>query len=385
MKRISIVCIILIAGLSFPSLSCGKQSPEKKKAEKDKAQSFILLSDLHYCDTQYYDLDAMKEEKPGDYTQITKTYAPVTDENWDDLFDRVRGRIQAHRPEIAGIVQLGDLSEGLANVEGYAEAMAEGVVSAVKDLKLGVPWVFTKGNHDITGVGAQKAEAVAAYAEHYSSYAQEQGAENVEDGNCTFRKGNVLFVVLDVYSKKTDPVEYARRHLEESDAEFKFVCMHEPAVPTTERCWHYMKSKPDEEREKFLEILAQNKAVVLCGHLHRYSVLRRNTQYGPVIQIMVNSATSLKRKNQPSYDFSAGDYGAALAEWKPDYKPETFEQRKAVLTKEAEKVDFYKMNNLAGYGILSIDPKKDKVTLKYYAAFEEEPYDEVDITALYKN
>jgi hypothetical protein len=59
------------------------------------------------------------------------------------------------------------------------------------------------------------------------------------------------------------------------------------------------------------------------------------------------------------------------------------EERRATLTKEAEQVDFYKMNNLAGYAIISIDTKKETVTLKYYAAFEEDPYDVVDITELY--
>lgn len=386
MKKISIVCISLFIGLSIPCYSCTKGSPGKKKEpEKEKAMSFVLLSDLHHCDTQFYDLDAMLEEKPGDHTQITKTYAPVTAENWDDFFDSISDRMAGHSPKVKGIVQLGDLSEGLANVTGYANAMAKNVVEAVQDLDLGVPWIFTKGNHDITGVGEHKAEAVAAYTKYYTEFARTQGCENVNDGNCTFRSGDVLFVVLDVYNKKVDQAEFVRQHLENSDAKYKFVCMHEPAIPTTERCWHYLKSKTDQERESFLEILAKNKAIVLCGHLHRYSVLRRNTQFGPVIQIMVNSATSLKRSNKPSYSFSTADYGAALANWKPTYKPETLEQRKAVLAKEAEKVDFYKMNNLAGYGILNIDTKKDKIVLEYYAAFEDEPFDVVDITELYKN
>ena len=383
MKRILIVCVIMIAGLSFPCQSCAKESPGKKKSGKDSSMSFVLLSDLHHCDTKYYNLDAMLEEKPGDHTQITKTYAPVTKENWDDLFASIQDRMESCTPAVKGIVQMGDLSEGLANVEGYADAMAKNVIDEIKNLDFDVPWVFVKGNHDITGVGKHKAEAVASYTKYYTKFVQEQGCEHVEDGNCVFRKGDALFVVLDVYNKNTDQVEFVRKHLEESDAKYKFVCMHEPAIPTTERCWHFMRTKPEAEREAFLEILGKNKAIVLCGHLHRYSVLRRNTKSGPVIQIMINSATSLKRQNKPRYEFKTSDYGAPLADWKPTYKPETLEERRATLVKEAEYVDFYKMNNLAGYGILSIDGKKEKVTLKYYAAFEEEPYDVVDITELY--
>lgn len=384
----------MIFGLSIPCISCTKESSsgggatvspgkDKPSNKKGESMSFVVLSDLHYCDTQFYDLDALLEEKPGDHTQITKTYAPVTEGNWGDLFEYVNDRIKACHPEVKCIVQLGDLSEGLANVTGYADAMAKNVVEEVKDLKFDIPWIFTKGNHDITGVGEHKAEAVSAYTKYYTAFVREQGCEHVEDGNCVYRIGDVLFVVLDGYNKKIDQVAYARQHLQESDAKYKFVCMHEPAVPATERCWHYMKSKSDEEREAFLEVLAENKAIFLCGHLHRYSVLRRQTKCGPFVQIMVNSATSLKRSSKPSYNFGTSDYGAALADWKPNYKPETLDERRATLTKEAGKVDFYKMNNLAGYAILSIDTKKETVTLKYYAAFEEEPYDVVDITELY--
>lgn len=374
-----------MVGLTLPCYSCMKSNPESndKSSGKKSSMSFVLLSDLHYCDTEYYDLEAMLKDKPGDYTQITKTYAPVTEGNWDDLFDSIRSRMKSCSPNVECIVQLGDLSEGLANVAGYADAMAENLIKEVEDLNMGVPWVFVKGNHDVTGVGEYKAEAAEAYTRHYTTFMQKQGCQYVDNGNCVFRKGDVLFIILDGYNKKIDQIEFVRKHLEETDAEYKFVCMHEPAVPATERCWHYMKSKPDEEREEFLEILARHKAIYLCGHLHRYSVLRRNTGSGPLIQIMINSATSLKRQSKPGYDFRTSDYGAALADWKPDYKPETLDQRRETLRKEAEKVDFYKMNNLPGYGIISIDGEKGTVVLKYYAAFEEEPYDVVDITELY--
>ena len=196
------------------------------------------------------------------------------------------------------------------------------------------------------------------------------------------------FTMLDVpslsfqlFNRTLDQTEFMRKALEESDAKYKFVCMHEPAVPATERCWHYLKNSP-ERRPEFLKAIAENKAVFLCGHLHRYSVLRRNTEWGPVVQVMVNSVTDLKRQVTPSYELGLKDYGAGLVEWKPDYSPSNREWRLETLTAEAEYVDYYNMTNLPGYALISINGKTGNIMLRYYPAWSDEPYDEVNLTEL---
>ena len=37
------------------------------------------------------------------------------------------------------------------------------------------------------------------------------------------------------------------------------------------------------------------------------------------------------------------------------------------------------------YGILNVDPGKDRITFEYYAAFADEPFDTVDVTSLIEN
>lgn len=52
---------------------------------------------------------------------------------------------------------MGDLSEGLAGSPQKAIQMANSAFKAVNKMNLKVPFIMTKGNHDITGPGAKEA------------------------------------------------------------------------------------------------------------------------------------------------------------------------------------------------------------------------------------
>ena len=350
--------------------------------------SFIIMGDLHYCEARFYDLDAMLAEKPSDYRQITQTYDPVTKANWKDQIAIVADAARKATPAASCIVQLGDISEGLGNTAGGPDAIARNVISVLRETDSGCPWVLVKGNHDITGVGdACKAEAKAAFPKYYTPFIKEQTAvTDITDATYAYEVGGVLFVVLDAYNSSQDQTAFAKKALESSRAKYKFVCLHEPVIPATERCWHYLRSKSTATREAFLKVIAENKAYVLCGHLHRYSVLRRNTEWGPIVQVMANSVTNVARTASTSNTLDGVQYyGTYLCDtYKPDYSPSNHETRHAQLEAEAPFVDYYKMNTLAGYGIITVNSETDKVILKYYQAFNDgTPYDTVDLTELY--
>lgn len=386
MKKILLVSLLaatLCLVCAAPSCAADNPAPERAPG-KAGPTSFIVLGDVHYCDADLYDLDRMLAEKPGDHRQITDTYAPVTAANWPDQLRTLKARIDRTKPRVQCIVQLGDLSEGLANTAGGADRIAENVIRVLREAKTGVPWILTKGNHDVTGVGtACREEARTAFRRFYTPFIRKQTGSEVTDANYTCRIGEVLFVVLDAYNSAVDQTAFAKEALENTTAKYRFVCMHDPAIPATERCWYYLRSKPAAEREAFLRVLAENRAVFLCGHLHRYSVLRRDTPWGPIIQVMTTSVTNLRRSAKPAYQFGTDQYGEQLVDRKADWNPQTAAERRATLRKESEHVSYYKMNNLAGYAVIEVDPEKDRVLLRYYPAFGEEPYDEVDLTALY--
>jgi len=159
------------------------------------------------------------------------------------------------------------------------------------------------------------------------------------------------------------------------------VAVHEPVIPVTERCWHMFRQDP-EQRGRLLEVIARHKAIVLCAHLHRYSVVSRNTPNGPIVQVMVNSV--VKERNYVKPDRIITEYGPSLAENLPDWQPETFAARKAMLAEEAKFVTFYKQTDLPGYALIKTNGKKGSVQLEYYAAFGQKAYDSIDLTKLMK-
>ncbi|MDB4584230.1 metallophosphoesterase [Draconibacterium sp.] len=335
-----------------------------------------MLGDLHYDLLQDHDMDWLRN-KPEDLRQVTKEYTVYTRENWADFMTVVKTRAASEEPPVKDILQLGDLSEGLAGTEEKAMQMASNTIKAIDASQMPVPWIIAKGNHDITGPGAKK-----AFQEHYiPMFRKQTNNTEINSASYSYSYDHVQITCIDPWDSETDIITFLENELSESDAKFKFVMVHEPVIPVTERCWHILR-KEEEKREKFLEVLARNKAIILCGHLHRYSVVARNTAYGPVVQVMAVSVVKDRKYQKPSNVIT--EYGPSLAENKPDWQPETLDARKAILSEEAKYVTYFKQTDLPGYAIINIDENENSILLKYYAAFGDKPYDIVDLKKLMK-
>jgi len=338
--------------------------------------SFLILGDLHYDLLVDHDMNWLST-KPDDLRQVTKEYTIYTRKNWSDFMGILRQKVQTVEPPVKAVIQLGDLSEGLAGSDEKAGQMAADVMKAVEAVNMPVPWIITKGNHDITGTGAFE-----AFQEFYVPMIRKQtNNPEIKNASYSYISGNVQVTCLDPWDKNTDMVAFLEKELSASKAKFKFVAIHEPVIPVTERGWHTLRQNP-EQREKLLEVIARNKAIVLCGHLHRYSVVRRNTPFGPIVQVMINSVVKDRKYQEPPRVITK--YDPSLAENMPNWQPETLEARKAILAEEAKYVTFYKQTNLPGYAIIKVDNEKESVQLEYYAAFGKVPYDKIDLTKLLK-
>jgi len=359
-KRLFI--IIILAFVSFQSYA--------------QKSSFLILGDLHYDLLGDHDMNWLSK-KPDDLRQVTKEYNVNTAKNWIDFMEIIHQKVQNIKPNIKAIIQLGDLSEGLAGSNEKAMQMASNTKKAVELTNMSVPWIIAKGNHDITGPGA-----LEAFQEIYIPLFREQTQNpEIKNASYSYTSGDIQITCLDPWDKNTDMVVFLEKELSTSKAKFKFVAIHEPVIPVTERCWHTLKQNP-EQREKLLKVIAQYKAIVLCGHLHRYSVVRRNTPYGPIVQVMVNSVINDRNLLNPGHVIT--QYGSSLVDNVPDWQPETREIRKAILTEEAKYVTFYKQTDLPGYAIIKVDGAKESIQLEYYAAFGKEPYDKIDLSQLLK-
>lgn len=357
-----ILTVILIVIIFVPSFS--------------QKSSFIVLGDIHYDLLEDHDMAWLKT-KPDDLRQVTKEYTIYTGLYWKDFISVLKGKVKNTRPEVKAIVQAGDFSEGLAGSPEKARQMASNAMKAIDASDMHVPWIIAKGNHDVTGPGS-----IDAFTEFYTPMFRKQTGDNkIMNASYSYRYDNVQITCIDPWDKSVDMVDFLDNELSSSNAKFKFVVVHEPVVPVTERCWYTLRYEP-EKREKLLEVIARNKAIVLCAHLHRYSVVARKTDFGPIVQVMVVSVIKDKDYLIPSKVIT--EYGASLAEGYPDWEPATLEIRKQILTEEARFVTFYKQTDLPGYALIKINGKKGTVVLDYYAAFGQKPFDSVNLTELIK-
>ena len=339
--------------------------------------SLIVLGDTHYDLLEDHDMDWLKE-KPGDLRQVTEEYTVYTEKNWHDFMQVLKKKQKSVTPPVKAVVQLGDLSEGLAGNPEKAKQMASNAIKAIENINMPVPWIIAKGNHDITGPGAKE-----AFQEFYVPMFREQtNNPKINNASYSYQYDNVQITCIDPWDQETDMAAFLEDQLSNSDAKFKFVAIHEPIIPVTERCWHTLR-RNEAQREKLLEVIAKNKAIVLSGHLHRYSVVKRNTPYGPIVQVMVISV--IKDKNYLNPETVITEYGPSLAENVPEWQPETLEARKAMLAEEAKYVTYYKQTDLPGYAVIKMNDKDDNVVLEYYAAFGKKPYDIINLTDLLKN
>lgn len=339
-----------------------------RAAEKDET-CLLVLGDLHYDLLENHDL-AWLATTNDDLRQVTTQYTVYTARYWCPFTQRLARKARSTGTD--AVLQLGDLSEGLAGTPQLAEQMARSVFRAIDSIGFGVPVVVTKGNHDITGPGAREAFDRV----YLPNMARLAGHEHLKSANYATRIGDVLLVSYDPWDRENHGLDALERNLASSDARYKFVLVHEPVIPVNERCWHLLRNDND-LRERLLRIIAREKAVVLSAHLHLYSVVRRDTPDGPVVQIGVNSVVRDSTMLVPRRVIT--QYGPSLALDVPEWQPQTLDQRCAWLAAEAPHVRYFKQADLPGYGLLRINRADNTLRFEYYAAFGDEPYDVIEL------
>lgn len=339
-----------------------------RAAEKDET-CLLVLGDLHYDLLENHDL-AWLATTNDDLRQVTTQYTVYTARYWCPFTQRLARKVRSTGTD--AVLQLGDLSEGLAGTPQLAEQMARSVFRAIDSIGFGVPVVVTKGNHDITGPGAREAFDRV----YLPNMARLAGHEHLKSANYATRIGDVLLVSYDPWDRENHGLDALERNLASSDARYKFVLVHEPVIPVNERCWHLLRNDND-LRERLLRIIAREKAVVLSAHLHLYSVVRRDTPDGPVVQIGVNSVVRDSTMLVPRRVIT--QYGPSLALDVPEWQPQTLDQRCAWLAAEAPHVRYFKQADLPGYGLLRINRADNTLRFEYYAAFGDEPYDVIEL------
>ncbi|HEX2846117.1 MAG TPA: hypothetical protein VHN59_06185 [Chitinophagaceae bacterium] len=136
-------------------------------------------------------------------------------------------------------------------------------------------------------------------------------------------------------------------------------------------------------RNRFLNLLAQHKVIVLSAHLHEYSVLSRETDSGNIVQVMVNSVNRGLEPPQPK-GYITEYKGDGWISADPDWQPATREVRRKILKEEKKHIRSFRRADLPGYAVISVSADKEEVILNYYNGLSEKPYEQINLTALQK-
>ncbi len=338
----------------------------------------MLLGDLHFDKLEHHDMAWLEKNKGGDLSQI-RNYSRITADIMPKLFATVRESVAATRA--AFVLQVGDLVEGLCGTEKLAARQDGEALAFVRDAQLGVPFIFTKGNHDVTGDGASE-----AFAHVCQPYLSEQtagftGGGKLASANYAIGHGGALFCFFDAYDKAS--LDWLEAVLASRTARHCFVVIHPPVVPYGARAtWHlYSSAKDKAKREKLLELLGRQNAFVLGGHIHKFNTLTRATPGGgKFVQLAVSSvvnALEVKPKDQLS---GIGEYNGDQIRVEPAHSPATEPERRAVYEAEKPFVKTFEYADLPGHAVVTV--KANQVTAEMFSGVGREPWRMADLSKL---
>jgi UDP-2,3-diacylglucosamine pyrophosphatase LpxH len=347
--------------------------------------SFVLLGDLHFDRMEHHDMEWLRTNKPDDVRQV-QDYSAITRDVTPKLFTKIRDVISdSGKPgqrNVKFVLQVGDLVEGLCGTEALAMKQNSEAIAFVEQSQLGVPFVFTKGNHDITGDGA-----VDAFKNVLQPFMAKQAtsvdARTSLSKSChSFRCGNALFCCFDAYDNQS--LAWLEATLAKRTERHCFVIIHPPVVPYGARSTWHLFARPNQkaQREKLLTILAKQNAIVLGGHIHKYNTLVREVPgSGRFLQLAVSSIIRSPTV-VPKDVLSAKDYDPDQIKVEPKFSPATEEERRAIYIAEAPFVKQFQYADVPGYAIVHVND--DKVEASVFAGAIGDPWRTVKVSELLK-
>lgn len=326
-------------------------------AEGAKPFSFILLGDLHYDSLAHHDMKWLQEHHAGDLSQI-QNYSRLTTEVMPGMFAAVKQQIAALRDSAASpafVLQVGDLVEGLCGSAELSARQNREALAFVAQADLGIPFVFTKGNHDVTGDGAKEAFDEVLLPFMAQQARRLDAATTHTQANHTLTYGETQFAFFDAYDKTS--LEWLEAVAAKRTATHLFVIIHPPVVPYGARAtWHlYAGEKLKTQRTKLLDLLGQQEAMVLGGHLHKFSAITRMAGGKSFSQLAVSSVVSaLNQKPKDALHGMAAYTGDQVA-LEPRHAPETAQLRREIYASERQQVTSFDYADSAGYAVVTVN------------------------------
>jgi hypothetical protein len=348
------------------------------------AFSFVLLGDLHFDRLEHHDMAWLEKAQPNDVRQV-QNYTRITREITPQLLATVRTTLRELNrtgggPRAAFVLQVGDLVEGLCGTEALALRHNADAVAFLEEAKLGAPFLFTKGNHDITGPGA-----VPAFGSVFHPFLTAQTralsatAPEVTSARYTVEWGNAQFAFFDAYESAAS-LAWFEAVAAKRTAEHLFVVVHPPVVPYGARStWHLFANARDKaRREKFLSLLGDQGAIVLGGHIHKFNALTRAAGRGRFTQLAISSIISGATVKAKDLLSGVDAYTGDQIRVEPNFSPANEAERRAVYDAERPFVSAFEYGDLPGYGIVTVDGAR--VTARIFSGISRELWRTVELT-----
>ncbi|HEX7903930.1 MAG TPA: metallophosphoesterase [Chitinophagaceae bacterium] len=339
---------------------------------------FLLLGDIHFDSLDHHDLEYVKTKFGDGDTKQINNYSRITKDNLPLLLKRVKE--EGTRLNTDFYLQLGDFVEGLCGSEELATKQTSGFISLINDHQLNRPFLVIKGNHDITGIGANE-----TYKKIVLPWQTTEQQQSLSTANSTFVHKKARFILFDGYTPDESLV-WLKTVLADNKEKLIFFCVHQPVVPFNARSnWHlFGKTNQQKQREELINLLGEHRVIVLCGHLHKTSILVRNTPRGKFVQVCTGSV--IESFDDPVKDHLQGvnEYGANLLNLEPNFSPTSLEERKANLENEKPFLHYFEYADFMGYSSVSVD-KKGKVEMAIYRNAETKPWKKFCVTDLLRS
>ena len=339
-------------------------------AEDGGDWSFPLLGDLHFDRMEHHDHEWLAREHPSDVSQVNN-YSRITRDMTPRLFERVRQSLAAFdkfKTHVPFVLQLGDLLEGLCGNEQLAQQHAREGIDFVRSAEFSAPLVLTKGNHDITGPGA-----VEAYRQILLPFMSEPAAA------FSRQQGGTLVAFYDAYDKNS--LDWFDKTLTESKPDRLIVAIHPPVVPYNARSnWHiYSSPAQKSQRARLLNLLGRHRAIVLCGHLHKYSLLVRRTDEGPFVQLALSSVAASTDGKPRDERRGLDDYRPDLVDLEPKHAPDTIAARRELLTAERPFIKHFEYADTWGHAVIHV--RGGELSAQIYRGLDLQPWKTPSLTA----
>lgn len=373
MKKITRRSFIASSGMLAAALPLGSSAFDFVPSS-GKAFHFMLLGDIHYDKLYHHDMNYINEKYPNDISQI-RNYSLVTERYLPKLMEVVKKKGEIGNSDF--YIQLGDFVEGLCGSKKLAELQTTEFIEFIKEQELKRPFFVIKGNHDITGEGAKE-----VYDETVLPWQSGEHKKKLDHSCASFVYKNSRFVFFDCYQADKS-LEWLKEDLKNMKEERLFFSVHMPLIPFNARSTWHVYSKPSEKqkRHELLELLGKYNSIVLCGHLHKTAVLKRETQSGKIIQVCLGSVMNPEQKEVKDHLVGIDTYNEDLVNLEPDFHPKSLEERKTIINTEKPFIKFFEYADFCGYSEMKVSDKGN-ILFTLYQNSNATPWKSFDLSAL---